>query len=177
MLKKVTKIFNKYKYTDKEMEELISSMVILIDTREKANSHITDYFERKGIAYKKKALDYGDYSFMIPSNEKLGILRDLYFNATCIIERKASLEEISGNLTQGRDRFEKNYVFHQKQKYCSLKILLMKISQRGITILNIIGSLLWHQYIVFGLSIIFQLCLCRTISIRGCLLGNILNIF
>ena len=36
MLKKVTKIFNKYKYTDKEMEELISSMVILIDTREKA---------------------------------------------------------------------------------------------------------------------------------------------
>ena len=121
MLKKVTKIFNKYKYTDKEMEELISSMVILIDTREKVNSHITDYFERKGITYKKKALDYGDYSFMIPANEKLGILRDLYFNATCIIERKASLEEISGNLTQGRDRFEKELCLSPKTKVLLLE--------------------------------------------------------
>lgn len=55
MLRKVTKIFNKYKYTDKEMEELISSMVILIDTREKVNSHITDYFRgEKGSHIKRK---------------------------------------------------------------------------------------------------------------------------
>lgn len=103
------------------MEELISSMVILIDTREKVNSHITDYFERKEITYKKKTLDYGDYSFMIPSNEKLGILRDLYFNTTCIIERKASLEEISGNLTQGRDRFEKELCLAPKTKVLLLE--------------------------------------------------------
>lgn len=94
MLKKVTKIFNKYKYTDKEMEELISSMVILIDTREKANSHITDYFERKGIAYKKKALDYGDYSFMIPSNEKLGILRDCTLMLLVLLSEKQVLKKL-----------------------------------------------------------------------------------
>ena len=55
------------------MEELISSIVILIDTREKSFSHITDYFDRKDIKYKKKALAYGDYSFMLEQNEKLSI--------------------------------------------------------------------------------------------------------
>ena len=77
---------------------MISSIIILVDTREKVNTHITDYFDRKCITYKKKALDYGDYSFMLPANEKLSIPRDLYFNTTCVIERKASLEEISNNL-------------------------------------------------------------------------------
>ena len=51
------------------MEELISSMTILVDTREQKNNHITDYFDRKKINYKRKALNYGDYSFMIPANE------------------------------------------------------------------------------------------------------------
>ena len=116
LLRRTKTIFNKYKYIDKEMEELISSITILIDTREKVNSHITDYFDRKGISYKKKALGYGDYSFMIPANEKLSIPRDLYFNTTCVIERKASLEEISGNLTKERDRFEKELCLAPKTK-------------------------------------------------------------
>lgn len=89
------------------MEELIESMVILIDTREKVNSHILEYFDRKGIKYKSKALDRGDYSFMIPANEKLSIPRDLYFDKKIIVERKGSLEELSGNLTKERDRLEK----------------------------------------------------------------------
>ncbi len=93
ILRRTKTIFSKYKYTDKEMEELISSIVILIDTREKVNSHITDYFDRKGIPYKKKALDYGDYSFMIPANEKLSIPRDLYFNTTCVMKEKQVLRK------------------------------------------------------------------------------------
>ena len=76
-LRRENKILDKYKFTDKEMEELISSMTILVDTREQKNNHITDYFDRKKINYKRKALNYGDYSFMIPANEKLSIPRDL----------------------------------------------------------------------------------------------------
>lgn len=98
------------------MEELISSMTIIVDTREQKNNHITDYFDRKKINYKRKALNYGDYSFMIPANEKLSIPRDLYFNNSCVVERKASLEEISGNLTNGRDRFEKELCLAPKTK-------------------------------------------------------------
>lgn len=96
-----------FKYTDKEMDEMLTSMVILIDTREKENLHITDYFDKKKIAYKKKALNQGDYSFYIPKNEALSIPRDYYFDSKICIERKASLEELSANLAQQRDRFEK----------------------------------------------------------------------
>ena len=105
-----------FKYTDKEMDELISSMVVLVDSREKKAEHILEYFDKKNIKYKTKALDRGDYSFMIPANEKLGILRDLHFSNKCIVERKGSLEEISGNLTQERDRFEKELCLAPKDK-------------------------------------------------------------
>ena len=67
----VSLIFNKYKYTDKEMDELVSSIVILIDTREQQFSHIVDYFDKKKIPYKKKALEFGDYSFIdtVPAHQ------------------------------------------------------------------------------------------------------------
>lgn len=100
-------MLDKYYYTDKELDELAKSQVILVDTREKNNSHLLELWDKQKIPYKKKALEQGDYSFMIPANEKLNIPRDLYFDKEIIVERKGSLEEISGNLTSGRDRFEK----------------------------------------------------------------------
>ena len=59
ILRRENKILDKYKFTDKEMEELISSMTILVDTREQKNNHITDYFDRKKINYKRKAVESG----------------------------------------------------------------------------------------------------------------------
>lgn len=91
-------------------------MVILVDTREKVNDHITGIFDKYGIAYKKKALDYGDYSFMIPADKDLSIPRDLLFTHKVVVERKASLEEISGNLTKDRARFEKELALAPKDK-------------------------------------------------------------
>ena len=105
-----------FKYTEKEIDELINSMVILVDTRERKSNHITEAFDKNKIAYKTKALDYGDYSFYLPKNEKLAIPRDMFFTKKCIIERKASLEEISGNLTKERDRFEKELALSPKTK-------------------------------------------------------------
>jgi len=91
-------------------------MIILVDTRERKNEHITNSFDKNGIPYKKKALDYGDYSFMLPKNEILSIPRDMMFTSKVVIERKASLEEISGNLTKERDRFEKELCLAPKTK-------------------------------------------------------------
>ena len=96
-----------YKYTDKEKQEIINSMVVLVDTREKNNQTLLDIWDKKGLKYKKKTLDYGDYSVMIPKNDKLNIPRDIYFDQKIVVERKGSLSEISGNLTIGRDRLEK----------------------------------------------------------------------
>ena len=110
------KVFNQYRYTDKEIEEIIKSMVILVDTREKKMDHITEYFDKAKIPYKKKALPYGDYSFLVPQNESLSIPRDLVFYNDIVIERKGSLEELSGNLTKERDRLEKELALAPKNK-------------------------------------------------------------
>ena len=47
-------MIDNFKYTDKEVNELISSMVILVDTREQKCDHILDYFDKKKINYKNQ---------------------------------------------------------------------------------------------------------------------------
>lgn len=106
-----------YKYTDKEKTEIVKSLTIICDTREKKSKHITDWFDKQKIPYKSKALSNGDYSFFIPKNEKLNIDRDLYFDKEIMIERKASLDEISGNFTQNRTRFEEEMATFDGKKY------------------------------------------------------------
>lgn len=103
------------------MEQLVSSMVILVDTREKNISHILDSFDKNHISYERKALNYGDYSFYIPKDESLSLQRDLFFDREVVIKRKASLEEISGNLTKERDRFEKELCLAPKEKVLLLE--------------------------------------------------------
>ena len=100
-------MIDKFKYSDKEINEISKSIVILIDTREKDNNHIISAFEKNNIAFEKRALDRCDYSFYIPKNEVLNIPRDLYFDKEVAIERKSSLDEIANNWTKERDRFEK----------------------------------------------------------------------
>jgi hypothetical protein len=106
-------MLNLYKFTDKEEKELLDSMTILLDTREQTNQHIVDWLEKKKKPYKQKKLDYADYSFMIPANEKLNIPRDLYFNNVVAIERKSSLDELCGNFSTDRARIEKEFSLYQ----------------------------------------------------------------
>ncbi|MGJ0846477.1 hypothetical protein ACR77J_07305 [Tissierella praeacuta] len=70
-------MLDKYKYTDKEQKDLLSSVGILIDTREKS-SHVKEWLEQKKIPYKIQKLEQGDYSCYIPANPKLHIEREIY---------------------------------------------------------------------------------------------------
>lgn len=148
-------MLTKYYYTEKEKEKIIKSIVILVDTREHdgKNNHILDWFDKKKIPWKKKALDKGDYSFYIPANEELHIPRNIYFDKEVVVERKMSLEEISGNLTQHRDRFE-----HELSLAPKNKVLLIENSNFSDIVdgkydtqynrKSFIGSLFsfWHRY-------------------------------
>lgn len=88
---------------DTQIKKLFKdSTYIVIDTREKDN-YIKDTLEKFGIKYRVKKLDYGDYGIEIDKNEELGILEDIRLKVA--VERKGSLEEISGNLTKGQKRF------------------------------------------------------------------------
>ena len=99
-----------YRYTATEQKKLLKSLTVLIDTREQKNEHITSYLDKKKINYKSKKLNFGDYSFMLPANEELGIMRDIYFNDQLAIERKASLTELSNNFTHDRTQFENELI-------------------------------------------------------------------
>lgn len=85
-----------FKYTDKEIDQLVKSMVIICDTRENNSMHILEYFTQKNVPYEIRKLDTGDYSFKLPANPELGIMRDTYFKS--FVERKNSVDEICGNL-------------------------------------------------------------------------------
>lgn len=110
-------ILELYKYTDKEIEQLVKSIVILTDTREQKNQHILDWLDKKHIPHKTKALSNGDYSFYVPANPDLNIDRDLFFDKEIMVERKGSLEELSGNFSQQRARFEEEMATYPGIKY------------------------------------------------------------
>lgn len=90
----------KFKFTDKELKEALKSLVILVDTREKANKSVLRWLEEKKITYKVQKLDHGDYSAYIPKGSLKGINRDLHFSKDIVIEKKASIDELCSNLSK-----------------------------------------------------------------------------
>lgn len=80
-------------------------MVILIDSREKSMKHLTDYWDKYKIEYETFSLPSGDYSVKLKAIPELGIPEDMYFYNDIILERKNSLEELSGCFAQTRERF------------------------------------------------------------------------
>ena len=111
-------MLERMKFTQGERDKLLKSAVILVDTREHdgKNNHILNYFDSKGISWKKQKLDYCDYSIMIPANDELGITRDLYFTDEVAVERKANLDEFAQNCTKERERIKKEFTLAPPNK-------------------------------------------------------------
>lgn len=71
-------------------------MKIIVDSREhwthpnSADTHISDYFDRHGIEWEVRKLDVGDYAIEGKPN--------------IAVDRKQSLEELSRNLTNKKDK-------------------------------------------------------------------------
>lgn len=92
----------RYKFSDKELDETIKKLVILVDTRECKNKHITNFFDKKKIPYKNQKLDYGDYSCYLPAGSFEGQKRDIFFTNDIAMERKACIDEIAMNLKDNK---------------------------------------------------------------------------
>ncbi len=128
----------------------MDSIEILVDTREKENKHILEYFDKKNIPYRIQALKSGDYSFLCN-----GVQQDIW------IERKNSLTELTGNFTAHRARFKKEF----ERMPTAQKILLIEDNnysdiidgKYGSKMLPqaLLGSLLSWQY-KYGLRIFFM---------------------
>lgn len=103
-----------YRYTDKELKEILSTLTILVDSREQENQHVIKYFESKKIPFNVQKVDTGDYSALIPKINEYGITRDLFLPV--VIERKNSVDELSGSI-KDRSRFENELIRSQKLNF------------------------------------------------------------
>lgn len=81
-----------------EKKDFMKKVNIIIDTREQKNAHIVAVLDEIGIMHESKKLDYGDYSFQIDGKD---------FSGICVVERKANVNEIYGNVSSDRERIEK----------------------------------------------------------------------
>lgn len=111
---------------DKEINELLKFMFVIVDTREDENKEIVKYLKNKKIPYKRKKLEFGDYSFGIAKNnifESVGIKKDVSFENRIAIECKMSLDEISNNLTHERERFNNEFI-RAKIKGCDMHLII-----------------------------------------------------
>ena len=105
-----------YHYSDKEIEEILKTLTIVMDTREKQSGHISEYLHKKDIPLKIKKINHGDYGCMIPANEQYGINRDVYLDS--FVERKAHIDEITGNLQKDtRQAFENELIRAQNSRF------------------------------------------------------------
>lgn len=102
----------RFKITDAEVKKAMKELVIIIDTQEKKNEHIREWFDKKKVKYRCQKLDQGDYSAHLPKGALKGIDRELYFDKDIVIERKASIDEIAGNFSKtDYARISKEFAF------------------------------------------------------------------
>lgn len=100
-------------YTDKEISELLKQLTIICDTREQVNEHVTGYLDGKKIPHITRKIETGDYSATIG---------DMTLEHDVVIEKKNSIDEIAGNFTADRQRFEDEFT---RAKAEGLKVFLL----------------------------------------------------
>jgi len=122
--------FQLFRFSETELKKLIKkNLMVIIDTREQENKHITDYFDKENIMYIHQKMESGDYSFFLPAIPQLEISTNRYFDKKIIIERKANLEELSNNLTHKREQFLNEF---DRAKDCDKYLLIEKGSFEDI---------------------------------------------
>jgi ERCC4-type nuclease len=88
-------------YSDTEAKKALKDLTVVIDTREQVNQHVIDWLDAKKVQHKTRKLDVGDYSAM---------LGDRTLERDVVIEKKNGLDEIAGNFTVDRQRFENEFL-------------------------------------------------------------------
>lgn len=91
--------------TPREMENVLNTIFLLVDTREQPTEKYYKRIEAVGFPYRRQKLDFGDYSCGYLAQDGLEVLLD----KELVVERKMNLDEICGNFTKGRDRFAREF--------------------------------------------------------------------
>lgn len=88
-----------------QIEEALKKFSVIVDSREQKWEHIKNALEATETSYIQQKLNYGDYTCTVVDAEFQTIsLADKY-----VIERKRNLDELVGNFTKGRERFDREF--------------------------------------------------------------------
>lgn len=87
-------------WTDRELTDELKKLTIICDTREQ-DRHVEEYLAKKNIPHITRKLDTGDYSCQLGDNS---------YEREIVVERKHNLDEICGNFTAERERFEREFM-------------------------------------------------------------------
>ena len=86
-----------------EVTEVLNTFQILVDNREQATPKAVERYKSFGVPYKRATLNYGDYCGIITLNDSEIYDTAHSVKASCVIERKMSLDELamcSGSLPE-----------------------------------------------------------------------------
>lgn len=101
------------RWTEKELADAMKDLVIVCDSREQINDHVLTAFDKAGVKHTTRKLNTGDYSATI------GVLS---MENDIVVERKHNLDEICGNFTAERERFEREFL---RAKAHGTKVILI----------------------------------------------------
>lgn len=89
-----------------EIDQVLSTMEVLRDTREQETDQARRRYATFGVPCGKATLDYGDYTYnaMLPDGAMIHDISGRVF-PRCAIERKMDLDELAMCLTRERKRF------------------------------------------------------------------------
>lgn len=88
-------------WTDRELAEELKKLTVICDTREQRGEHVIAHLDAHKVPHIVRKIDTGDYSAQIG---------DETFERRVAVERKHGLDELCGNLTSDRDRFEREFI-------------------------------------------------------------------
>ena len=88
-----------------DLEKTLSTMVLVVDSREKPTTEAKKRWESFGVPYRIQALKSGDYTaeLTLPNGDIFSLENH------AVVERKMSLGEICGNFCQNRARFIREF--------------------------------------------------------------------
>ena len=88
-----------------DIDEAMKTFEIVVDTREQKWKHIENALRQTETPYNRRKLNYGDYSCEVRTSDN----SPLSLSERVVIERKANLDELAGNFTKGRARFDREF--------------------------------------------------------------------
>lgn len=112
-------------YTGAQVRGLLKQMQVVGDTREQVCGHVERALAALGCPLVRGKLEQGDYTALLPISafpgfETMGGFTSLADEV--VIERKANLDEIAGNFTVDRPRFEREFL---RAKAAGVKVFLL----------------------------------------------------